>query len=145
MLVASYRYHLPVLGPTEPLNQRAKAQGQYPKLALKSVAFDAYKLVSHYLWLSSFLLTTTNVSHIIWKIVGDVSTSPEGLGNFSFFLQKMGHFWIPPALNVLNGRIFKFDPFFSGPPCIIATSHMSHVGHLFYQYFPKNILYLSQF
>ena len=30
-----------------------------------------------------------------------VETSPEGLGNFSFFLRKMGHFWIPPALNVL--------------------------------------------
>ena len=46
-----------------------KAQGRNQKLKLKLFHSDAYKLVSHYLWLSGFLLTTTNVSHIMWKIV----------------------------------------------------------------------------
>ena len=62
MLVASYRYHLPVLGPTEPLNR-------YLKLELKLLDFGASKLLSHNLWFSCFMSTTTNVSHIMWKIV----------------------------------------------------------------------------
>ena len=31
-----------------------------------------------------------------------VETSPEGLGNFSFFLRKMGHFGIPPGTERVN-------------------------------------------